>query len=146
MHRDWFAEREAQQSQERKIWEECTSFYGESYRKKLKTPSKKPNLTCAYCGKTYGEKDVKRHSEKYALGAPVKPYNGNLMIAEEWLGVGPNMGPNNSPGARVDRYLWDGETYRSPSGTEPFCTIKCAKNFGISAYRAGYRITKDDRK
>lgn len=119
---------------------------------------------CANCGKTYGHRSYKRERFVVEIGQPIPPYRGNLpMVEETFFPALPPEGPGTPDvatayvpmdqalifitgyagrkGRRVERVLWDGESYHS--GYDPFCTQRCGMAFAQAAHRAGYRIVKE---
>ena len=124
------------------------AFFGppRDLAKMRRNPSGAQRPLCACCGKPYGERSYHYSSQRYAIGTPIPPYQGNHIVIEEHISPGPGMGPGNVAGASVSRTTWDGESYRAKSGTDPFCTQRCALDFARGAHVAGYRIIKEETK
>lgn len=123
---------------------------------------------CAYCGKPYGQRRI-RTERTFLPDIPgsseppiAEPYSGNAVVIEErhapttqrwhegdravdlpghlsFEGVGTSLGhPDARRGRYVERRLWTPGDYCKPYGS--FCTLRCAANMGVSAYKAGYRV------
>jgi hypothetical protein len=133
---------EAKRSQDRA---EAIAFFGEGREYVNPHKGKGSNRPiCPYCNKPYGVRATKYTDDRYAVGQPIPPYDGNHMIVTEIVSVGGGMGPNHGPGAAVMRTTWDGVSYRSTSWADPFCSKLCGFNFALAAYRGGYRIIRED--
>jgi hypothetical protein len=50
----------------------------------------------------------------------------------------PTMSDETRPRVIVSCSTWSG----GYTGYGPFCTLRCAANFGVASHRAGYRVTK----
>lgn len=136
---------EDRRQRERELAEQraaAVAFFGESYTRNMPLPkaTKATRPMCACCGKRYGERRLGYENKQFAIGTPITSYQGNLHVVYESLSVGYQMGPDHSPGASLTRHTWDGVSYRSRAGTDPFCTTTCAVKFAQAAHRAGYRM------
>lgn len=119
------------------------AFFGPSYQKRDNMRGNGQNRPiCPRCQKPFGNRHIHWTSKRFAIGETIPPYTGNLHVVGEELSVGAGMGPDNGPGATLTRETWDGISYRSPSGSDPFCTNRCGLAFGRLAFEAGYRLRK----
>jgi len=134
--------RSAKIAAEQKISQQARDFFGESTRRKFKVKSNTPKTLCPCCQKPLAARSIRCDEKTYDIGQAIPPYRGNAMLVEEHISVGAGMGGKyGEPGARVTRYTWDG-TYKSASGTDPFCTKNCALKFAKMAFNAGYRVVE----
>jgi len=110
----------------------------------------KPRPTCAYCGKDYGQRDVRSMPLKWACDEPKPAYTGNhIHIRDRFERKNQEFEMEPSPvlqGYMVpkkplklvkeymtcDRETWDGETYFTRY--DPFCTLRCALAYARNAY------------
>lgn len=119
------------------------AFFGKSreYKNSFRGEGRNRPI-CPFCNKRHGKRDIKYKSDRYAIGTPIPENRSNHHLMLETIRVGSGMGPDNGPGATCTRETWDGVTYVSTSGTDPFCTQLCALLFAKAAYAANYRIVR----
>ena len=113
--------------------------FGPPYHRKFTPAARVARPLCVCCGKPYGQRNT--HDTREIISAPPTPYRGNAFMVEEQLmqwGV-----DFDEPKAMLIRTTWDGESYYT--GYQPFCTLRCALQFGREAYRSGWRSPTPER-
>jgi predicted RNA-binding Zn-ribbon protein involved in translation (DUF1610 family) len=129
---------------EQKEWQEAKqaveAWFGQSYDRKFPVKAEAERPECPNCGKQLVNRNLRYESQTFVIGQKVLPYQENhLLLVCESLVVGPGMGPNNGPGARLSRTIWDGTSYLGSGNATPFCTARCAIAFAQLAYNNGFR-------
>jgi hypothetical protein len=106
----------------------------------------KPRPTCVHCGAEYGRRDIKTEVVIWRDGE-MPPYRGNSVVIRTYTHHGKEAKPQAYDGVAMcapykagDRIayrdLWDGETWTGGSAS-PFCTLRCAHDYAVRAWRTG---------
>jgi len=121
-------------------YDDAVAFFGKGHRQSFRVRPRGPRPICACCGKGFGRRVKQLMTHKFATGTPIEPYQGEGFLLSERLSVGTGWGPDYKSGATVWREIWDGVSYKSHHGTDPFCRPECGAKFAQMAYKAGYRL------